>query len=203
MAKSNVYGGSLTAEQFLFHEMRIVSKKYLDKQSVKEIISEVKKDNLFQYPTERQVSRIVRACFKRVISLDNDRLVKQVTNAPIDIAKQINLYSIMRYNRMVWEFMVDVVGEKYRQNDDTLTVKDINEFFTRLQEQNDSVASWSELTIKKLSQVLRKCLVEVEILDTSKSTKLNPILISTELEEGMRENHDEAAFSAFNYFPRG
>ncbi|WP_251420896.1 MULTISPECIES: DUF1819 family protein [Lactococcus] len=202
MMKSDRYSGALTAEQFLFHEMRIVAKKYLEKQLIEKIISEVKKDNLFQYPTERQVSRMVRACFKRANLLDNDKLVAEIINAPTDVAKQINLYSIMRYNRLVWEFMVDVVGEKYRQNDDTLTVKDINEFFTRLQEQNDSVASWSEATIKKLSQVLRKCLVEVEILNSSKSTKLNPILISAELEEGMRENHDEAAFSAFNYFPR-
>ncbi|MBD5823472.1 DUF1819 family protein [Lactococcus petauri] len=202
MMRSDKYSGALTAEQFLFHEMRIVAKKYLEKQLIEKIISEVKKDNLFQYPTERQVSRMVRACFKRANLLDNDKLVAEIINTPTEVAKQINLYSIMRYNRLVWEFMVDVVGEKYRQNDDTLTVKDINEFFTRLQEQNDSVASWSEATIKKLSQVLRKCLVEVEILDSSKSTKLNPILISTELEEGMRENHDEVAFSAFNYFPR-
>lgn len=202
MMRSDKYSGALTAEQFLFHEMRIVAKKYLEKQLIEKIISEVKKDNLFQYPTERQVSRMVRACFKRANLLDNDKLVAEIINTPTEVAKQINLYSIMRYNRLVWEFMVDVVGEKYRQNDDTLTAKDINEFFTRLQEQNDSVASWSEATIKKLSQVLRKCLVEVEILDSSKSTKLNPILISTELEEGMRENHDEVAFSAFNYFPR-
>lgn len=202
MMRSDKYSGALTAEQFLFHEMRIVAKKYLEKQLIEKIISEVKKDNLFQYPTERQVSRMVRACFKRANLLDSDKLVTEIINTPTEVAKQINLYSIMRYNRLVWEFMVDVVGEKYRQNDDTLTVKDINEFFTRLQEQNDSVASWSEATIKKLSQVLRKCLVEVEILDSSKSTKLNPILISTELEEGMRENHDEVAFSAFNYFPR-
>ena len=202
MMRSDKYSGALTAEQFLFHEMRIIAKKYLEKQLIEKIISEVKKDNLFQYPTERQVSRMVRACFKRANLLDNDKLVAEIINAPTDVAKQINLYSIMRYNRLVWEFMVDVVGEKYRQNDDALTVKDINEFFTRLQEQNDSVASWSEATIKKLSQVLRKFLVEVEILDSSKSTKLNPILISTELEEGMRENQDEVAFSAFNYFPR-
>lgn len=194
------YNGTLTAEQFLFYEMRIVSKQYLEDKPIEEIIAHIKRDNLFQYPTERMVIRIARACHKRLVALENEKMVYEVANAPVEVAKQINLYAMMRYNRLVREFMEGLVGEKYRQQDFFFTKKDINAFFFRLQEQNDEVATWSELTIMKLKQVLAKCLIETKMLDSEKDTSLNPIFISSELETGIRENNDWTALAAFNCF---
>ena len=99
------YNGSLTAEQFLFYEIRIASKLYLDGIKVEDAVTLIKRDNLFQYPTERQVSRLTRACYNRINALNNDKLVWELAHAPNEIAKQINLYAIMRYNRLVREFM--------------------------------------------------------------------------------------------------
>ena len=194
------YNGCLTAEQFLFYEMRIVSKQYLENKSVENIIEYVKRDNLFQYPTERMINRLARACYKRLAALGNNKLVYEVANAPVEVAKQINLYAMMRYNRLIREFMEGIVGEKYRQHDFSYTKKDINMFFSRLQEQNDDVAAWSDQTIMKLKQVLTKCLIETEMLDSVKDTTLNPIFISAELETGIRENNDLTALAAFNCF---
>jgi hypothetical protein len=148
------YNGCLTAEQFLFYEMRIVSKQYLENKSVEDIIEYVKQDNLFQYPTERMINRLTRACYKRLAALGNNKLIYEVANAPVEVAKQINLYAMMRYNRLIREFMEGIVGEKYRQQDFSYTKKDINMFFSRLQEQNDDVAAWSNQTIMKLKQVM-------------------------------------------------
>ncbi len=194
------YNGALTAEQFLFYEIRIVAKLYLDGKSIDEIIEYIQQDNLFQYPTEREVSRLTRACHKRLVALDNEKLVYELANAPVEVAKQINLYAMMRYNRLVREFMEGLIGEKYRQHDFSYTRKDINVFFSRLREQNDDVAAWSEQTIAKLKQVLTKCLIETEMLDSFRDHNLNPIFISAELESGIRENNDLTALSAFNCF---
>lgn len=200
MDKNLKFNGGLTAEQFLFYEIRIVSKQYLEGKSIDEIIEYIKSDNLFQYPTEREISRLARACFKRIIALGNDNLVFELVNAPIDVAKQINLYAMMCYNRLVREFMIDLIGEKYRQQDFSYTKKDINMFFSRLRQQNDDIGLWSEQTIRKLKQVLTKCLIETEMLDSFSASELNPILISAELERGIRENNDLMALSAFNRF---
>ena len=194
------YNGGLTAEQFLFYEIRIVSKQYLDGKSIDEIIESIKRDNLFQYPTERKISKLARACHRRIVALDNKKLAYELANAPLEVAKQINLYAMMRYNRLVREFMTDIIGEKYRQHDFSYTKKDINVFFSRLREQNDDIAAWSEQTITKLKQVLTKCLIETEMLDSFHARELNPIFISAELESGIRENNDLTALSAFNCF---
>jgi hypothetical protein len=67
-----------------------------------------------------------------------------------------------------------------------------------LQEQNDDVASWSETTLAKIKQVLTKCLVETEMLDGVNAPSLNTILISEELQSGIKENNDLDALAAFN-----
>ena len=194
------YSGSLTAEQFLFYEIRIASKLYAQGVSVDEAISRIKADNLFQYPTEREVARMTRACYRRLDALDNQCLIQEISSAPTEIAKQINLYAIMRYNRLVWDFMIQVIGEKFRTQDFSFERKDLNAFFSRLQAQNDSVAGWSGSTISKIKSVLVRCLVETEYLDHFKSTTLNPVLLCEELEQGIRENNDAEVLPAFNCF---
>ena len=74
MERSLIYNGTITAEQFLFYEIRIASKYYLDGTSVEDAIEEIKKNNLFQYPTERLVARMVRSCYKRLDALDDEGL---------------------------------------------------------------------------------------------------------------------------------
>ena len=194
------YSGSLTAEQFLFYEIRIASKLYIQGIRVDEAISRIKKDNLFQYPTEREVARMTRACYRRLDALNNQYLIQEISSAPTEIAKQINLYAIMRYNRLVWDFMIQVIGEKFRTQDFSFERKDLNAFFSHLQAQNDSVAGWSDSTISKIKSVLVRCLVETEYLEHFKSTTLNPVLLCEELEQGIRENNDTEVLPAFNCF---
>lgn len=200
MDKAHLYNGSLTAEQFLFYEIRIVAKYYIDSKPIEEAMDIIKKDNVFQYPTERHVSRMTKACYKRLDALNNEQLVHELAFAPNEIAKQINLYAIMKYNRLVWEFMIQVIGEKYSNQDFGFSRKDMNVFFTRLQTQNDLVAAWSENTVKKIKSVLVRMLVETEYLDGIRSTTLNPVLLCEELEEGIRANNDYEALPAFNCF---
>ena len=200
MDNTRSYNGSLTAEQFLFYEIRIAARLYLEGKTIEEAIEEIKKDNLFQYPTEREVSRLARACYKRLNALDNEELIRELSSAPVSVAKQINLYAIMKYNRLVWEFMIQVVGEKYRNQDFAFSRKDINAFLTRLQAQDDSVAAWSEGTIKKIMSVLVRMLIETEYLDNIKDIDLNPVFLCEELEQGIRANNDLEALCAFNCF---
>lgn len=200
MDQTHSYNGSLTAEQFLFYEIRIAAKFYIDGKTAEDASREIKEDNLFQYPTERQVSRMTRACYKRLDALGNERLVHELAFAPTEIAKQINLYAMMRYNRLVWEFMIQVVGEKYRNQDFSFSRKDLSAFFARIQAQDDSVSSWSENTIDKIKSVLVRVLVETGYLDSIKDPTLNPVLLYEELEQGIKANNDYVALPAFNFF---
>lgn len=200
MARIQEYSGALTREQFLFFEIRIAAKLYLDGTELSAAIAQIKEENLFQFPTEREIASMVRVCYKRIKALGNDSLIEALATAPVSIAKQINLYAIMRSNGLVWDFMSQVVGEKYLNHDFAYERKDVNIFFSRLQAQNDTVAAWSDSTINKIKSVLTRMLVEAEYLDSFRDTTLHPIYLSEELEAGIRANGDLDILPAFNCF---
>lgn len=192
------YNGSLTREQFLFHEMRITAKLLNDGLTDEEAINKIIADNLFQYPTERQIKNLARACTSRLNSLGDKTLVSAIATQSSEVAKQICLYSMMKYNRLVWDFMITVIGDKYKQQNLSFSKIDVNAFFMRLQEQDDNVSTWAESTVKKIKQVLVRILVENNYLDNTKADHLNPVLIYSVLENSIRNNNDTAALSAFN-----
>jgi hypothetical protein len=196
----HVYNGGLTREQFLFYEMRIVANLVNQGLTRDEIAKKIYDENLFQFPTERAINLITRCCFRRLDALESDVLIEQLATASIDVAKQITLYAMMKQNRIVWDFMITVIAEKYRTQDFSFSKKDLNLFFLRLQEQNDDIATWTDGTINKIKQVLLKTLVECEYLDSTKSENLNLIYIVPELEDEIKANNDIAALAAFNCF---
>lgn len=165
-----------------------------------EITDIITKDNLFQYPTERMTVGMVRACYRRLNLLSSERLIRNVAEHPVEEAKQICLYAIMKDNRLVWDFMVTVIGEKYRNQDFSYGKLDLTSFFTRLQEQNEAIAGWSESTVKKLKSVLNRILRENDYLNDIKAGHLNPVWLYPELENVILTNGDQAVLPAFNRF---
>lgn len=194
------YNGSITREQFLSHEMRITARLYNDGLSEDEIIQRIYDENLYQFPTERMIKSIAKTCIKRLESMNDATLITVIATQPSDVSKQICLYAMMKQHRLVWDFMVTVIGEKYRTSDDSFGKIDVNSYMLRLQEQDELVASWSDATIKKIKQVLTRILVENEYLDNVKSTKLNPVWIQPMLENAIRANGEDVALPAFNCF---
>ena len=192
--------GQITREQFLFYEMRTTAKLMEEGREEKEIIKKIVEENLFQYPTEKSIRQMARTCIARLKSLEDEFLVTAIASQPADIAKQICLYAMMKHYRLVWDFMITVIGEKYRSSDMTFGKIDLNSYFLRLQEQDDLVATWSDSTINKLKQVITKILVENEYIDSNRATKLNPVWLQPGLENAIRANGDEIALPAFNCF---
>lgn len=197
---TGTYNGGLTREQFLFFETKILAKLLVDGRSFDEAVLIIKQDNLFQFPTERMIESIAKSCYQRLQALESDRLIEVIATASVDVAKQVNLYAMMKHNRIVWDFMTTVIGEKYRTQDFSFTKKDVSAFMFQLQEQNEDVASWSDSTIQKIKQVLTKILVECEYLDSTKSEVLNPVYLYPEVEEEIIAQNDLAALPAFNFF---
>ena len=137
---------------------------------------------------------------KRLQGMEDETLITAVATQPMDVAKQICLYALMKQSRLVWEFMLTVIGEKYRLRDTSFGKIDLNTFFIRLQEQDDVVAAWSDSTIKKLKQIMVRVLVETEYLDHIRADHINPVWLNPILENAIRSNHDDIILPAFNYF---
>lgn len=197
---SRPYKASITREQFLFYEMRTTAKLLSEGLSEEQTVGKIVEENLFQYPTEKSVRRMANACITRLKAMGDNTLIEAIAKQPTDIAKQICLYAMMKDSRLVWDFMITVIGAKYRLRDSSFGKIDLNVFFMRLQEQNDAASTWSDSTIAKLKQVLTKLLVDNEYIENTKADRLNPVWLNPILENAIRDNGDLQALSAFNCF---
>lgn len=194
------YIASITREPFLFYEMRIAARLLSEGATDEDAVEQIIRDNLFQYPTEKSIKRMALACIKRLNNLDDVSVVTAIAQQPHDVSKQLCLYAMMKQHRLVLDFMLTVIAEKYRQQNFAFSKMDLNVFFLRLQEQDDGVATWSDSTITKLKQIFVRMLVDTEYLDNIKADHINPVLASSILENAIRSNGDEAMLPAFNCF---
>ena len=185
ISESPYYGaGSITREQFLFYEMRTSARLMNEGLTDEEILKRIVEENLFQYPTEKTIKQTAGACIRRLHAMNDSDLVNAIATQDLDTSKQVCLYAMMKQYRLIWDFMITVIGAKYRQQDYSFSRRDVNVFFLQIQEQDDLVASWSDSTVKRIQMVLMKILVENEYI----------------LENAIRSNGEELALAAFNCF---
>ena len=98
--------------------------------SEEEIVQKVWEQNLFQYPTEKLLKNKVWACIRRLNALDDvPALTDILANGSASEAKLAALIAMMLKSALLAEFMVSVIGEKYRTLDPTLSRKDLSLFF--------------------------------------------------------------------------
>ena len=199
-AINKIYNASITREPFLFYEMRTTARLLSEGYTGEEAVARIVDENLFQYPTERSIKRMAIACVRRLSCMNDKDLIEAIATKPQDVSRQVCLYAMMKQHRLISDFMLTVIGEKYRTQNMSFGKIDVNTFFLRLQEQDDAVATWSEQTVQKLGQVIVRILVDNEYLDGTKADHLNPVLISSTLENALQAGDDAYMLPAFNCF---
>lgn len=194
------YNGGLTREQFMFNEMRITARLLSEGLSDQEVLERVYNENLFQYPTEKEIKSKCKACLKRLAYLKEiPELMEALTSGTISEAKQAALIAMMLQSRLLAEFMITVIGEKYRSLDMTMTKKDMNVFFSNLAQQDEGVAGWSEKTVNKIKVVIRNCLRETEYIPPEPGSEtLLPVYMSEELVQVLKDAGLSSWLPAFN-----
>lgn len=180
MSQELGYSATLTGASFMFYEFKQVVS--LKEQGLKdsEIKERVLTENLFQYQVKSSLKRSLPSVLRRVGVLD-DTLGKMVLEESLETGKIINLYAIMKTDRLFFEFMNEVIREKFETDNYLFEKKDLNLYFTSKAEQDAGVAGWTEQTVNKLKQVFVKILFESGILKDKKTGELNRLLMDEQL----------------------
>lgn len=183
------YSSSLNGASFLLFELKQVIKLKLEGLSNKEIRHKVVEENLFQFNNKGRITRALPSLLKRSDSLD-DFLGQLLIEAPVEVGKIINLYSIMKTDLLFFEFMNEVVCEKLKSNNLIIEKKDINVFFTEKAEQSERVASWSEINIQKLKRAYMQVLFESGMLKDRKTLELRYLSFDEQLKHHLKKIGD-------------
>ncbi|MBG9596521.1 hypothetical protein ABE17_06350 [Bacillus mycoides] len=194
--ESMEYSSSLNGAAFLLFELKQVAKLKLEGFSDKEIRDRVKAENLFQFESTGRTKRTLSSIMKRVATLD-EKLCELLLTESNDVARVINLYAIMKTDRLFMEFMEDVISEKLMTNNFLLEKKDLNGFFRSKEEQSEKIASFSELNVEKLKRAIMQVLFEAGILTKRQSGEINRIVLDSNLKEHLLSNGEQRYIRAF------
>lgn len=189
------YSSVLTGAGFMLYEVKQIALLKEQGFSDKEIKQKVLEENVFQYEKMSSIKRAFPYILKRVNVLD-EILQQLIMKESLETAKIINLYAIMKSDRLFFEFMHEVIQEKLQKNDYLLEKKDVNSYFTAKAEQSDFIASWSETTIQKLKQVYKKILLETGMLKSLKTGELNRLIIDDQIKGHLKLIDDERCVRA-------
>ncbi|WP_226536424.1 DUF1819 family protein [Fictibacillus halophilus] len=195
MTKELDYSATLTGASFLLYELKQVLKLKRQGLSDNEIKKKVIDDNVFKYQVTSSLKRITPSVIRRAGVLDGT-LEDLILNSPLEVGKLINLYAIMKTDKLYFEFMNEVIREKLDANNYLLEKKDLNIFFITKAEQNEKMSKWTELTINKLKQVFIKLLYEAGFLRDKKSGELSRLLIDEDVKRHLTKIGDTAYLRA-------
>lgn len=189
---------AITREQFLYKECRIVAELILQGLDFEQIVSKCTEENLFQLPTLKSVRQISRACYNRLMFNDDMYLVGIVANGMPSEAKLAVLYAFMCQNLIIRDFMVDVIGEKYKSGVYYYDRSEAARFLFDLGNRVETVSNVTDETTKKVRAVLTKCLAEAGYLTTVFSNDLLQVDPGFELGQIIRNDGNEYMLPAFN-----
>lgn len=205
----------LTREQFLLAEMRIVSRLRLQGANDEAIVERIKRENLFQYPTERMLSNRAVVCLRRLDALTPDEaecaqrridpqaaaraaqaIAELIATGTPTQAAQANMYAMMCRYDLIDEFMKVEIGERMAGLDYTFTRVDLDAFITRFQVEHADAAKWADSTIVRIKSTVMGCLLQVGLL-APRSEDLHPVFLDPDLQNAIEALGDAAAIQAF------
>lgn len=189
MTKELEYSANLTGASFLLYELKQVIKLKNQGLSDQEIREKVIKENLFDCKGITSLKRTVPTVLKRANTLD-EQLQEWVLNGPLDVARILNLYVIMKTDRLFFEFMNEIIREKLEANNYLLEKKELNGFFVTKAEQDEKMAKWTEHTVNKLKQVYTKLLYDAGFLRDKKSGELSRVILDEDMKRHLIHNGD-------------
>lgn len=176
------YSSGLNGASFLMFELKQVINLKIQGFSPKEIRQKVVEENIFQFENKGRINRSLPSIMRRADAIDMD-LAIMMNETTIETSKIINLYAIMKTDLLFFEFMEEVISEKFRSNNYFLEKKDVNLFFEEKAEQNETVASWSNSNLEKLKRSYMQVLYESGILQDRKGTQINRIYIDDNIKK--------------------
>lgn len=160
------YSASIISTSFWFLESKKVAELILEGYSKEEILNAALEDNIFQVETERRVRDITNTTYRRLKSFPEE-VLEYFVRVDVTSAKVFVLISVLKSDKLFFEFMYEVFREHIVLGDLTLKNKDFEIFFDNKSYQSDVVSEWVDETLGRLKRAYNTMLSEAGVLDTS------------------------------------
>lgn len=149
MSNNIQYSATNMTVGLLNKELKLTGKLLKDGLNIKEIRKKSYEENIYQARSENFKKTITSILLNRVSVLD-ENLINMLSNANSELEKQIAVYSVMKTDRLFFEFMREIYSEKIVNKEQKIYSKDIEHFMEIKREQSEKINSWKSTTINRL-----------------------------------------------------
>ena len=151
------YSAKLTAEPFLYNETKIIAQYLLDGISPEELKRKNIEENLIKYKSPKSIVRVNSPIFRRLNVMDSEML-DEFVHTDIETSKYILLYTIMKTDRLVRDFIIEVYKDKLLMKKEYIEKFDIDNWYEEKCILSKTLRERTESTAAKLKQVIMKIL---------------------------------------------
>ena len=187
------YSAGIVSKSFWYLESRKTVGYILEGLSRDEVVGLSLTENVFQTRSSRRAQRMASALYKRFDKF-SEEILKSFMNVDTKSAKIFILISILKLDKLFFEFMYEVFREHILLGNLKIERRDLNIFFDDKRMQSEKVASWKEETITKLKSTYLTILRDADLLD--KENNIIIPLIDLRFEELLVEEGYEPFLSA-------
>jgi hypothetical protein len=162
------YKLSFTTGGLFVHESIALASLYLDLDDWNAVREQVIKDNVLQTRTLSTLHRTTREIIARLECLTHDELAFLVLTSVQDQGYLLWI-AICRYYRLIGDFTIEILQERYRSLKGELNQLDVDAFFNRKSEWHPELEGIKPATRNKLKQVLFRILRDAGLLGSGNS----------------------------------
>ncbi|MDD2220317.1 MAG: DUF1819 family protein [Desulfoplanes sp.] len=179
MANSH-YNGEIVAGALLIRESRLIAEMLHQGLNKQEFDKAILEDNILQKRSPATARRQTQLIRKRLLGLDPS-LLSLVTEGSLEQATQAIFCAAIKHNHLIGDFLLKVVSLHMRTFKDQLSSLDWDTFFEDCTHITPSIGLWSDSTKTKIRQVVFRALAEAGVIDSTRSRRIIPFLLSPEV----------------------
>ena len=151
------YSAKLTGEPFLYNETKILAEYLLDGMKPEELKRKNLEENLIKHKKINSVKRVNSPIFRR-LKIMNEEMLEDFVRSDIENSKYILLYAIMKTDKLVRDFVVEVYKDKLFMRKEYIEKFEIDNWYEEKCILSNTLKNKSETTSAKLKQVIMKIL---------------------------------------------
>ena len=190
------YSAGLMSQSFWFLEFKKVVKLRQEGMAFDDIKKKCVEENLFGAAREYRALRMAGYIITRVKAMD-ETLVDLFCNSDLATQKLINLVTILRTDRLFFEFVYEIYREKVILGVDTMEDADVNVFFTRKETQSELIAGWKDSTKRHLRSCYLNFMTDANLLTVmNKKKMITPPILDIALERYLQSIGEEVLVKA-------
>ena len=149
------YSAKLTGEPFLYNETKTIAKFLLEGEEEEKLRKRNIEENLIKYKSQQSIVRVNSPIFRRLKIMDKEML-ENFVYSDIENSKCILLYTIMKTDKLVRDFVMEVYKDKLMMRKEYIEKFDIDNWYEEKCILSTTLKERSESTAAKLKQVIMK-----------------------------------------------